>query len=86
MDDQPTRERITYEYRVEDTPRYCVVEEEWELYDVFPAKWNPGNKVLVFRRECQNELNKANAIQNAFGAHTPPSNPNPAQYKLNGEK
>jgi hypothetical protein len=60
MDDQTSRELIYYEYRVEDTPRYCVVEEEWELYDVFPAKWNPGNKVLVFRRVANSYLNKAN--------------------------
>ena len=48
------REKVTYEYRVEDTPRYCVVEEEWELYDVYPVKWNAGNKVLVFRKQVQN--------------------------------
>lgn len=66
MDDTANQELIYYEYRVEDTPRYCVVDENWELYDVYPAKWNAGNKVLVFRREANAYLNKPqNAIQYA---------------------
>lgn len=51
--DQASREIITYEYRFEDTPRFCAMDETWELYDVFPAKWHPGNKVLIFRRELK---------------------------------
>lgn len=67
-DDQPSRELIQYEYRVEDTPHYCVVDENWKLYDVFPAKWNPGNKVLVFRREANSYLNKSGgALDDALG-------------------
>lgn len=55
MDNLPVREIITYEYQFYDTPRFCVMDETWELYDVFPAKWNPGNKVLIFRREFVNK-------------------------------
>lgn len=59
MDNQASREKIIYEYRVEDTPRYCIVDEDWELYEVFPAKWNPTNKVLVFRRVANSYVNIA---------------------------
>lgn len=54
MEEQPVRDKITYEYRWEETPKYCVVEEEWEIHGIF-AGWKPGVKVLVFRKEVSHD-------------------------------
>jgi hypothetical protein len=44
-------QRLVYEYRVEDTPKFSQVEDEWELVDVLPKFRNGATIYLVvFRR------------------------------------
>ena len=51
---QASKELIDYEYRIEETPVYKVVREDWELVDVLPKR--EGDRyfyVLVFRQPRQ---------------------------------
>lgn len=47
-------ELYTYEYRFNSTPEYQVVDEPWELYDVFLKHLHNGYPIFVtvFRRKC----------------------------------
>lgn len=52
-DDNTARELVDYEYRFETTPRYKVMNELWELYDVKYMYLPNGafNFIAVFRKQ-----------------------------------
>lgn len=55
------RDPITYEYRLEATPKFTTVEEGWELIDVFPNRKFNATYILIFRKE----LSEIRGIRNA---------------------
>lgn len=50
-----------YEYQIRDTPCFTVIDETWELVDIFPKPRSFGTiYLMVFRKELHEALSSNN--------------------------